>query len=253
MLIVDGGCVGPRVSEWSRYRREQEWIFSPGSTFIVTEVFSEKHKQVLGKKHLQMFTLRQVQWRKVIDHDLGNAITRLTQQPEAMDDKLLCDCGTLRQAVLGGQPPDSLLQLICNSLLVRNRIGREVGRAILRNTTPDASGRMPAHRAAISGKKMLLLIVHLRDDPNQKDKDGKAPGDLLPPDAAAVSSALAPLCPMTEVLRDLQLNEDDCASKLRAAHYNCVDDVRLGSVEDLIAAGIHRPQARRIHAACAAD
>eukprot|EP01065_Artemidia_motanka_P020755 TRINITY_DN24799_c0_g1_i1.p1 TRINITY_DN24799_c0_g1~~TRINITY_DN24799_c0_g1_i1.p1 ORF type:complete len:2528 (+),score=726.29 TRINITY_DN24799_c0_g1_i1:56-7585(+) len=49
-----------QISFWSRFAREHEWLYPTNSRFQVTEVLDSDVSQILGKEHLQVFTLTEV-------------------------------------------------------------------------------------------------------------------------------------------------------------------------------------------------
>ena len=48
------------IAPWSRFGREEEWLFPLNSRFQVKELLSEEQKKILGKDDLQLFEIREV-------------------------------------------------------------------------------------------------------------------------------------------------------------------------------------------------
>eukprot|EP00662_Eupelagonemidae_sp_cell21_P058004 gene58004-biopygen63341 len=108
----------------------------PGSTWMIKEALAQKHKELLGKENVQMYT---VNWRDVLHHRVRKDM--LACIVDTRQHRKFQDGGLLLKEIADGQDPDQILKLLCGSEMLRHPTGRHVGEVALRHATPDASGR----------------------------------------------------------------------------------------------------------------
>jgi hypothetical protein len=74
IFTIEGiGCI--KISRWSRFAGEEEYLYPPNSKFVVKEAVTEEQAEILGKKGTQLFGLENVselaeQLRPLLAQDL---------------------------------------------------------------------------------------------------------------------------------------------------------------------------------------
>ena len=71
------------ISRWSRFGREREWLYPANSQFQVTSSLSEDQQELLGKKNLQIFSMKEVDEKNSVLQYLRTLVNFVIQTEKA--------------------------------------------------------------------------------------------------------------------------------------------------------------------------